>query len=149
VANSALARTSEGLLPAASPVTLDAITSLERSFAKQFHADLRPHVYARSVAHGQTVADAVLAWAATDGYATLNSCFYTPPGGAGLWEPTPPGFVPNPLQPCWGQLRPMVLRAGDECAPPPPPAYSEELDSAFYANALGVYQTSLTLTAEQ
>lgn len=149
VANSALARTVVGLLPTASLASLKAIISLERSFATQFQANLRPYVYTGSVAYGQTVADAVLAWAATDGYATLNNCPYTPPVGPGLWEPTPPAFVPNPLQPCWGQLRPMVLRSGDECAPPPPPAYSEELDSAFYANALGVYQTSLTSTAEQ
>jgi len=117
VANSALARSIEGLLPVASPASLDAITSLERMFATQFQASLRPRVYARSVPCGQIMANAVLAWAATDGYAMLNSCPYTPPVGPGLWEPTPPAFVPNPLQPCWGQLRPMGCCAPATSAP--------------------------------
>jgi membrane-associated phospholipid phosphatase len=149
VANSALARTTEALLPAASPASRDAITSLEREFAVPFQARVRPRVYARSVAYGQTVADAVLAWAATDGYATLDNCPYTPPMGPGLWEPTPFEFAPHPLQPCWGQLRPFVLTSGEECAPPPPPAYSAAPASEFHALALEVYTTTMSLTAEQ
>ena len=78
-----------------------------------------------SVVHGRAVADAVLAWAMTDGFAALHDCPYTPPVGPGLWEPTPPAFAP-PLEPCWGQLRPFVLASGDACAPPPPPAYAED-----------------------
>jgi hypothetical protein len=74
----------------------------------------------------------------------LDHCTYTPPVGPGLWEPTPPAFVPNPLQPCWGQLRPFVLTSGEECAPPPPPAYSEDPASEFYAFALEVYRVNLT-----
>ena len=65
------------------------------------------------------------------------------------WEPTPPGFTPNPLQPCWGQLRPMVLASGTECAPPGHPEFSTDSGSAFYAAALEVYHTGLNLTAEQ
>jgi hypothetical protein len=95
------------------------------------------------------VADAVLAWAATDGFTTFNNCPYTPPVGPGLWVPTPPSFTPNPLQPCWGQLRPLVLASSDECAPPPPPAYAADPSSAFYALALEVYNTDLHLTEEQ
>ena len=83
------------------------------------------------------------------GYATLDNCPYTPPMGPGLWEPTPPLFTPTLLQPCWGQVRPLVLTSADECAPPPPPAYSRALTSVFYAHALAVYQTNLNLTDEQ
>jgi hypothetical protein len=64
-------------------------------------------IYHRSVAQGQAVAKAVLAWASTDGFATLNNCPYTPPVGPGLWVPTPPDFASHPLQPCWGELRPL------------------------------------------
>jgi hypothetical protein len=148
VANSALATTIRALFPEASPTTREAIDALEQAFATEFQARVPPTVYARSVAQGQAVAAAVAAWAATDGFAALHDCPYTPPVGPGLWEPTPPAFAP-PLEPCWGQLRPLVLASGDACAPPPPPVYSEDPASAFYAFGLEVYTTSVTLTEEQ
>jgi membrane-associated phospholipid phosphatase len=148
VANSALAAAIRALLPEASPASRDAIDALEQAFAAAFQSGVPPAVYARSVSQGQAVAAAVVAWAGTDGFAALHNCPYTPPKGPGLWEPTPPAFAP-PLEPCWGQLRPLVLASGDACAPPPPPAYSEDPGSAFYAFGLEVYTTSVTLTAEQ
>jgi membrane-associated phospholipid phosphatase len=148
VANSALAAAIRALIPEASPVAREAIDALEHSFAVAFRARVRPVVYVRSVVHGRAVADGVLAWAMTDGFAALNDCPYTPPAGPGLWEPTLPAFA-SPLQPCWGQLRPLVLAAGDECAPPPPPAYADDPASAFFARALDVYTTNVTLTQEQ
>ena len=101
------------------------------------------------MAHGQAVADAILTWAATDGYATVNNCQYVSNPVPGAWEPTPPGFNPTPLQPCWGQLRPMVLASGTECPPPGHPEFSTDSGSEFYAAALEAYQTGLTLTTEQ
>jgi membrane-associated phospholipid phosphatase len=149
VANAAFAQAIRGLFPTASPDSVDAINAQEQTFATEFQRRVPPPVYAHSAAHGRAVADAVLAWAASDGFTTLNNCAYTPPVGPGLWVPTPPLFTPNPLQPCWGQLRPMVLTAADECTPPPPPAYASASTSAFYAHALEVYHTSLHLTAVQ
>jgi hypothetical protein len=128
---------------------LQTINTLEDQFADTFQARLPAPVYTRSVTQGQAVADAVLVWASTDGSALFAHCSYTPPGGPGLWEPTPPAFTPTPLQPCWGQLRPFVLTSGEECAPPPPPAYSEDPASEFYAFALEVYRVTLNLTEEQ
>jgi PAP2 superfamily len=148
VANTALAAAIRGLVPEASPAALEAINALEQAFAAAFQASVPAAVYACSVAQGQAVAEAVLAWAGTDGFATLNDCPYTPPVGPGLWEPTPPAFAPA-LQPCWGQLRPLVLASSDECAPPPPPAYSEDPASEFFARALEVYTTNVNLTEEQ
>ena len=121
VANAALARTIRGLFPSLKPENLAAIDALEQSFAAQFQAEVKKNDYKRSVAHGQAVADAILAWAATDGYSTVNNCPYVPNAVPGAWEPTPPGLTSTPLQPCWGQLRPMVLISGAECAPPGPP----------------------------
>jgi membrane-associated phospholipid phosphatase len=149
VANAALAQAIRGLFPTASSDSLNAINTLEEAFATQFQASVPPPVYDRSVTRGQAVADAVLTWASTDGFAILNNCPYTPPVGPGLWVPTPPSFAPQPLQPCWGQLRPLVLTSDGTCAPPPPPPYATDLNSGFYALALEVYQTNLTLTDEQ
>lgn len=148
VANSALAAAIRALVPEASPASLAAIDALEQAIAAAFQAGVPALISTRSVAQGQAVAAAVVAWAATDGLAVLNNCPYTPPVGPGLWEPTPPPFAP-PLQPCWGQLRPLVLASPDACAPPPQPAYSEDPGSEFFAHALDVYTTSVTLTEEQ
>jgi hypothetical protein len=148
VANTALAATIRALFPEASPPTLAAIEALEHAFATEFQARVPAVIYAHSVAQGQAVAEAVVAWAGTDGFAALHDCPYSPPVGPGLWEPTPPAFAP-PLEPCWGQLRPLVLAASDECAPPPPPAYAADPASAFFARALDVYTTNVHLTEEQ
>jgi hypothetical protein len=149
VANSALASIIRTLFPAASQASQEAITTLEQAFATAFQDGVQPVTYTRSLAHGQAIAEAIAAWAATDGLSYLENCPYTPPVGPGLWEPTPPAFIAVPLQPCWGQLRPLVLSSGEECSPPPHPPYSEDPASAFYAQALQVYHTSQSLTAEQ
>ena len=54
-----------------------------------------------------------------------------------------------PLLPGWGKNRPMVLPDGEACPLPPPPAYSEEPGSAFFIEAMEVYDTSKSLTDEQ
>jgi hypothetical protein len=43
---------------------LTAINALEQAFATQFQAEVKQRDYERSVAYGQAVADAILAWAA-------------------------------------------------------------------------------------
>jgi len=149
VANAALARTIRGIFPSLKPENLAAVNALESEFAAQFHAEVDEDVYRRSVAQGQAVADAILAWAATDGYSTDNNCPYHPVQVDGAWQPTPPGFNPNPLQPCWGRIRPMVLKFGGECPPPGHPAFSNDAGSAFSAAAQEVYDTGLSLTDEQ
>lgn len=54
-----------------------------------------------------------------------------PKNAAGTTLPT---FNPvRPTEPYWGTLRTFVLRDGDECAAPPPPAYSEKPGTPFYA----------------
>ena len=46
---------------------------------------------------------------------------------------TLPVFNPvKPTAPYWGELRPFVIANGDECAPPPPPKYSEVKGSPHY-----------------
>lgn len=149
VVNAALARTIRGIFPSLKSENLAAIEALEQSFAVQFQAEVKKKDYAHSMAYGQVVADAILAWAATDGYSTFNNCLYVPNPVPGAWGPTPPLFNPTPLQPCWGLIRPMVLASGAECAPPGHPEFSTDTRSKFYAAALEVYQTRLTLTAEQ
>jgi hypothetical protein len=69
-----------------------------------------------------------------------------------MWIPTPrlSGDKPQPaLQPYWGDNRPFVLEDGETCMAAEHPPYSEESESAFYAEALEVYEVSQQLTPEQ
>ena len=86
-------------LPVAEAQNLEAINALEQRFASQFHAEVKQHHYKRAVAHGQAVADALLAWAATDGSRPPTTARMSPRRWTGAWEPTPPLFNPNPLSP--------------------------------------------------
>ncbi len=149
VANSALATVIRGLYPTASQPSMDRIDALERQFASQFQMMVPGPEYSRSVALGQDVANAVLGWSASDGLSTFNACPYVPAAVAGPWQPTPPAFNQNPLQPCWGQIRPMVLKSGSECAAPGNPLFSTDPSSEFYGAALEVYETGVSLTSEQ
>jgi hypothetical protein len=149
VANAASAEFLRGFFPAGQPANLAAIDALEALHADAFEAELSTSVFERSVARGYQVADAILAWAATDGYASFNNCAYVPPVGPGLWVPTPPAFAPNPLQPCWGELRTFVLIDGTECAPVGPPTFDNDPLSSFYSQALEVYVVRENLTPAQ
>jgi len=149
VANSALARVIRGLYPTASQASMDLINAREQAFASRFQMVVPGPVYTQSAVLGRDVANAVLGWAATDGFSTHNNCPYVPTPVQGAWAPTPPSFSPNPLQPCWGQIRPMVLGSGDECAAPGNPTFSTDPSSEFYAAALEVYNTGVNLTPEQ
>jgi hypothetical protein len=132
VLNAALADLIVGFIPAAD------VAALETSFNDTFDDTIAASVLTRSQDRGADIAAAILAWSTTDGFATLNNCAYVPPVADGAWEPTAPAFAANPLQPCWGQLRPMVLLFGAECPSLPPPTYSTSTTSAFYAEALEV-----------
>jgi PAP2 superfamily len=146
VANSALSATMEKLLNAEASSTQ--IQALEEQFSREFKPGLPPGVYKRSVERGQAISQAIIQWAASDGYEIYKNCPYLPPAGAGLWQPTPPGFRP-PLLPCWGKLRPFVLNHGSECSPGPPITYSEDPNSEFYQEALEVYSVVNHLNSEQ
>ena len=164
MANAVLAGTIRGLFPSLKPENLKAVNSLEQHFAAQFRDEItqedgasfgrqarppkRSPRYQPSVAHGRAVADAILAWAATDGFSLYNNCPYVPTPVPGAWQPTPPGFL-DAQQPCWAQLRPMVVTSGAECAAPGHPEFSTNSTSEFYAAAFEVYQTGRTLTEEQ
>lgn len=148
VANSALATVGRTLFAANTAGTIAKIDALEQSFLAERGFAVPDDVVERSMTHGVAIGTAILDWAAGDGFSVHNNCAFTPPMGPGLWVPTPPAFAPA-LQPCWGEIRPFVLAAGDEFEPVPPPAYSEDPASAFYAEGLEVHTVTSALTAEQ
>jgi len=106
----------------------------------------------RSVAHGRSVGNALLTFANSDGqeecYKSNFPASYQVPVGEGLWEPTSPS-TPIPLQPYWGDVRPFMVGNVDALLPVPPPAYSTDPSSAFYLEAMEVYEAVQNLTPEQ
>lgn len=146
VANATLAAMARSLFPTAPEALRAEIDALEAQFA----GDVPRGILLRSTTRGHAVAAAVDQWARSDGghegYLRNFPSSYVPPVGPGLWVPTSPGFQPA-LQPTWGANRTMAIEV--VCDPGAPPTFSAEPGSAFFAEALEVYETVNGLTPEQ
>lgn len=119
--------------------------SLETQFDLEALNEVSRDVFERSKAYGQSVAEAVYTWSATDAYG--HEAFrdarpgnYTPPAGPGNWQPTYPDFRGG-LFPYWGKVRTFAIREADKLSLPPVP-YSEDLNSEFRRQAMEVYNTN-------
>jgi hypothetical protein len=111
-------------------------------------------VAARSEAYGRTVAAHIQAWAAEDGGAVIENMGFPLqmdlPKGSQDWAPT--NLVRQqqlPLLPDWGKNRTFAMPNGASCKIPPPPTYSEYQASAFYAEALEVYEARKNITEDE
>jgi hypothetical protein len=111
-------------------------------------------VVERSEAFGKAMAGAVLDWSLGDGGAEIiNMGFpleWELPKGEGKWVPT--SLVQQqqlPLLPEWGNKRTFAVPTGATCVTPGNPAYSVDPESAFYKEALEVYETVKAATPEQ
>ena len=112
VANAALGRTLE-LLFSTSPNSLAAIVNLRNQLSAQLAQGVNAATTTQSVARGEQIANAIAAWASTDGFATVNQLPVHAAGrcrGSGFRR----GRSLNPLQPCWGQLRHVRGSVRDE-----------------------------------
>ena len=150
VANAALATMTRMLFHNATPDNKARIATLERGVPLKYTNDfdpttVTPDITSRSETFGKLMGMSVWTWARTDGgYSPTgglrrDQANYVPPSGQGKWTATSPQFA-HALLPYWGNNRPMVLLSGAECPAPPPPAYSEELGSVLYKEALEVYK---------
>jgi hypothetical protein len=113
-------------------------------------------VMQNSIEYADQLADALVAWSNADGYYALRYKGWIPPKGPDKWVPT--GFsdtdkVVNPVEPYFGDVRPLVLTSGDECKPAnlgiAPPAYSTDPSSDFYQQAKLVRDTEVNLDDDQ
>jgi membrane-associated phospholipid phosphatase len=147
VAKSAI---NESFLPTSTtqPLSRLSIDGVHQSWNERRALAVPADVYQRSFDYGTTLGNAIVAWAATDGFSSNNNPPYTPPTGPGLWAPTPPLYQ-RALQPTWGNLRTFVLASADECAPPPPTPFSTVPGSPFYLENLEVYDAVNNLSPEQ
>ena len=150
-ANAALAFMSRNLLAAAPDASKASIDSLENALNEVFKTQTSSSTFERSAAYGKAIAQLIFDWSKTDGALNVNPP-YTPPGtlpGAppGLWIPFPSTAVP--VLPYAGTWRLLVKGSNQGSEPSPPPAYSTNPSSAYYAMAKDVYDVSQSLTSEQ
>lgn len=144
-ANAALAEISRRLFPTTAEKNKILITHVEDSLKAKYAGEVDAATLQRSIGFGKEVATRVANWAATDGSANVNPP-YAAPVGFGLWVPTSAAPAVNPYA---YQRRLMVpgSNAGTTLTPPPP--FSTDPSSAFYAMVKKVYDASLTLTTDQ
>ena len=125
----------------------DSITLLEESLNKRYQTEVETSIFERSKAFGKEIATRVFNWAITDGYITAHPA-YVLPTGAGQWQKTPPGFL-SPQRPYWGSNRPLMAGSVTASHLPPPPAYSSDPTSPFYAYAKEVYDLRNNLSSDE
>jgi hypothetical protein len=154
VLQAVMAASAQNFFSNTGPTGQRAMVKLSESLGKKAMEGIAEDVVARSIAYGQAVAGHVLAWSLDDGGAVVENMGFpqefTPGTNPRDWVPT--SLVRQqqaPLLPSWGQNRTFAMPAGNSCALPEPPTYSEEPGSDFHNAALEVYETVKTLTDEQ
>lgn len=144
-ANAALAEMNRKLFSGTSDANKAKMNSLEMELQSMYADEADAATLQRSVIYGKEVATRVYAWAATDGSSNLNAP-YVPPVGPGLWIPTQAAPAINPYA---YQRRLLVPGVAAGTALTPPPAYSTDPASPFFAMAKEVYDRSQSLTQDQ
>jgi PAP2 superfamily len=136
------------------PTGQRAIAANTKKIAADIKAQVKASTLRRSLAYGEAVAAHILDWSKNDGGADVQlmgfASDYKVDVAPGLWKPTGSVRLQQlPLLPKWGNNRTFALANAANCSLPPPPAYSEDKSSAFYKEALEVYDTTKALNAEQ
>ena len=116
-------------------------SSLQSSLSDGMDADARQN----SIAWGQYVAQQVIAYALTDSEAETQilepqPLSYEPPTGDGFW--TYSADEERALFPYWGSVRTFVISSQETSSVPPPIEYSEDVNSAYYAQMKEVQEVN-------
>jgi hypothetical protein len=89
-------------------------------------------VLAGSKEYGIEISKQILKYAKADKYNLIsNFPRYEPQNKPGTWYPTPPGYFP-PVEPYFKTVRPFTLDSSSQFMVPPPTAFSEDKNSAFF-----------------
>lgn len=131
-------------------VSEDTVSRFYGGILKEFKATGIPkEVYDSSVAYGQQVAAAIIAWAATDNYReTRTFPKYSPTTDAASWKPTAPAYF-KAVEPHWNKIRPFLLDSAQQFKPGKATPFSTDKKSKFYKEALAVRDAGVKLSAEQ
>ena len=154
VLQAALARSVAAFFQNTGPTGQRALASLATKQQAKAADGVASDVVARSESYGRAVADHIIAWSLDDGGAVIeNMGFpydYAVTEGPSHWVPT--NLVRQqqvPLLPNWGANRTFAMPVGSSCPVAPHPDYSEDPASAFFAEAMEVYDATTKLTPEK
>jgi len=159
-ANAALAEMNRRLFPTTSLANKASIDNLENTLQANYATETEAATLQRSIAFGKEVATRVFTWAATDGSGNVNAPYvpqsqFIGPGfwvqslGAGNTLVTTPPNNPQATNPYAYQLRLITPDVTNGTELEPPPAYSTNPASPFYAMVKDVYDKSQALTPAQ
>lgn len=123
-------------------------TDHERDYITAGHSEALVN---RSRDFGEILGQAILDWAAQDGYDQLTNCSATAPSGALSWNTTPPTFG-EPKFPCWGNLRAFTFDPGQLialCHPGIPGDVDTTSSSIYFDEVLEVEELGNNLNPGQ
>ena len=132
------------LIPAADKSSTD---SLEHAINTAYQGEVTAETFQRSVVFGKAIAQAVFNWSVSDGSLTTHPT-YVLPTNPGAWQKTFSGFL-APQNPYWGTNRPLMAGSVAASQLDPPPSFSTDPSSPFYAMVQQVFAASQTLTDDQ
>ncbi len=129
--------------------SVDTLKKYEDAVYARFKDQLDEETYTRSMDFGEKIGKMILKRASVDYYPqSRGKPKYLGSGDPGKWRPTPPDYMDG-VEFCWGQMHPLLLDSAGQFPPPPPPPYSDDKNSAFFKQAMEVYQQNKSLSAEQ
>lgn len=122
----------------------------EEAAVEEARNNLPSDVVEASVAYGEAMKIAILAYAGTDNYAQTRTMtrYRVETDDPSRWLPTPPDYHDG-LEPNWNQVRPFVMASADEFAPAPPTPFDSSESSMFYREMMEVYETAANPDSEQ
>jgi hypothetical protein len=129
--------------------SVDKYVDFEKDLYKKFEdAGVPSSVIKRSMAHGEAIATAIMAYAKTDNYPQTRGLRYSIKKEPGKWAPTPPAYA-DAVEPLWATIRPMLMDSAAQFKPAPAIPYSENTRSAFMKEVIEVMNIGNTLTEDQ
>jgi hypothetical protein len=140
----------QSFFPKASAAQNSKIDALLSKYEKAFRENSSQAIIKRSIEYGAAVATAVFNYAQQDGLNGTDSLLfnnaYVFPDGLGVWKADPPQTKPLLTQ--WKLLRPMHF-PNKFLSPTSTIPFSYRKESAFFAEAMQVYEASKNLTELQ
>jgi hypothetical protein len=125
------------------------VDSVSQHLLKTLSNKVDPKVYAKSIEAAEQLHAVIQKRIKSDNYAkTRDMPKYTPVDKDGHWQPTYPTYG-DALEPYWKLIKPFTLDSLTQFEVTDPPPFSKEKGSAFYNNALEVYEAVNNLTPEQ